>query len=421
MRTAEWMAYAQWTCLVFFSIPLVELMLMVIGYVCMRGGYQYEPGRFKRLVIQITTVGKEPDLVRETVAAIRAYELTMPYEIWVVLEPGHDEFYPLADRVIPVPSWFRCKAVDKARALEFSRLIRARLGWNTAETKILFVDDDTLPTRAYVTKAYGGDYDLCQGVTVVNRHYATRPWTHFLLSHLDNIRARNCTIYCSCTQGITGKPLFVHGEGLCVTGLVEDVITWNHPIIASDDLVFGTNAAHAGFSWGYFHEYIQLVSPWSLMDYWKQRKRWTWGNFTAIRRRDILPLSVAIPKAVKYGMGVLSICASGVGGVLLAMGVTKVPPQAHTVFWTSFTAWFASYGLMGWINSGGEANRQRFSGRGRVMSARARFLAFRLTQTLVAVVLCVPASVMPAVVIVGSALSGKPKRFVTIAKTCPRV
>jgi cellulose synthase/poly-beta-1,6-N-acetylglucosamine synthase-like glycosyltransferase len=405
----QWLTRA---CLPFFLIPLVEAFLMAVGYVYGRRNYRAAPDKFQRLVIQITTVGSEPELVRETISTIRGYDLDVPYEIWVVLEPGHDDRYPLADRVITVPEDFTCKAIDKARALEFARLERVACGLNSYSTKILLLDDDTLPTKSYIVRAYAGDYDLCQGVTVVNREYATGPWRHFLLSHLDNIRTRNCLIYCSCTQGITGKPLFVHGEGLCITGLVEDKITWDHPIVASDDLVFGTNAAYAGFDWGYIHEHIQLVSPWTLKDAWKQRKRWTWGNFTAIRRRDILPLSVALPKAAKYALGVLSVFASGTGAVCLATGVTKVPPQAHAVFWTSLGCWFGSYGLMGWVNSGGEANRRRFG-------RPARHTAFRAAQTVVATLMCVPTAVIPAFVIIGSVLTGKPRRFVTIAKTRP--
>ncbi|MGI5421797.1 glycosyltransferase family 2 protein [Actinomadura luteofluorescens] len=402
----------QWTCLPFFLIPLVELFLMCAGYVYGRRGYRIAPEKFRHLVIQITTVGREPELVRETIATLREYDLPMPHEIWVVLEPGHETSYPLADRVIEVPEGFTCQAVDKARALEFARIERALSGLNSFETKILFVDDDTLPTKAYIQRAFQGDYDLCQGVTVVNREYGTRPWRHFLLGHLDNIRTRNCLIYCSCTQGITGKPLFVHGEGLCVTGLVEDKITWDHPIVASDDLVFGTRASYAGFSWGFFHEHIQLVSPWTFTDAWAQRKRWTWGNFTAIRRRDILPLSVAIPKAAKYALGVVSVTASTIGAICLAAGLTKVPPQAHAVFWTSLATWFASYGLMGWINSGGPSNRRRFR-------HGAGHLAFRVGQTVTATLLCPPTAVLPVFVIIGSVLTGKPRRFVTIAKTRP--
>ncbi|NRQ38196.1 glycosyltransferase [Nonomuraea sp. NN258] len=411
MHAAGWLAYLQWACLPFFLIPLVELALMAAGHAHARWGYAVAPDKFRHLIIQITTVGREPELVRDTIATIRGYALPLSYEIWVVLEPGHDEHYPLADRVITVPADFSSKGIDKARALEYSRLQRSACGLNSYDTKILFVDDDTLPTRAYVMRAYAGDYDLCQGVTVVNRQYATGPWRHFLLCHFDNIRTRNCLIYCSCTQGITGKPLFVHGEGLCVTGLVEDKITWDHPIVASDDLVFGTKAAYAGFSWGYFSEHIQLVSPWTFRDAWRQRKRWTWGNFTAIRRRDILPLSVAVPKGAKYALGVLSVFASGFGAVCLAAGFTKVPPPVHAVFWTSLACWVGSYALMGWINSGGEANADRFA------RSRIRFVLFRVTQVLVAALLCVPTAVMPAFVIIGSAVTGKPRRFVTIAKT----
>lgn len=397
---------------------------MVAGTAYAHTRFRMAPQKFRRAVIQITTVGREAELVRATVNAIRDYGLPFDHEIWVVNEPGHDNRYPMADRVITVPKEFQCRPIDKARALEYTRRIRRNEGLNTADVKIILIDDDTLPTREYFMKAFAGDYDLCQGATVPNREYATGGWRHYLISHFDNIRVRNCLIYCSCTQGITGKPLFVHGEGLTITGLVEDRITWDHPIIASDDLVFGTRAAHAGFTWGYFNAAIQLVSPWSFKDAWHQRKRWTWGNFSAIGSRDILPLSVALPKGLKYLLGCLSIFASTTGAILLWTGVAKVPSGTHTLFVVSLVSWFLSYGLAGWINSGGESNRRRFIPVDRPQERRpdevpgeVKYYAWRALQTVVAMVLCPPTAMLPIVIILGSLVTGKPRRFIVIAKT----
>src|SRR3954469_25513902 len=87
-----------------------------------------DPGRFSRLIVQVTTVGREPDRVREILAQLRGYALTMPHELWVVTEPGPDQDYPGADRVITVPTGFTCRARYKARALEYSRRVRDREG-----------------------------------------------------------------------------------------------------------------------------------------------------------------------------------------------------------------------------------------------------------------------------------------------------
>lgn len=400
----------QWVLLVFFMVPLIEVTLAIFGAAWAQFGYVKSPEKFKQLIIQITTVGKEPELVQSTVNTIRSYGLSMPHQIWVVIEPNHPAAYLNADKVIVVPPSFKCKPVDKARALEYTRVLRSRENLDRDDVKILFVDDDTLPSKRYVQLAFAGDYDLCQGITVPSRWYAVGGMRHIILSHLDNIRTRNCLIYCSCTQGLTQKPLFVHGEGLCITGKTEKIVTWNRPIIASDDLVFGTNAAHLGMSWGYFHAAIQLVSPWTFKENLNQRWRWTWGNFDAIGHREIMPRGAAIFKSAKYALGFMSIFASTTGAVLLLMGIAKVPPQAHTVFWTSLISWFASYGFTGWINSGGEPNRS-------LRTNPLRYWGFRVTQALIATVLTPLTALAPVFIISYSVLRGRPKRFIMIKKT----
>ncbi|MFV0461485.1 MAG: glycosyltransferase family 2 protein [Actinomycetales bacterium] len=407
MPESDTVAILQWVLFAFFLIPTIEVVLMALGAAWAGWGFLSRPDRFSHLVIQITTVGREADLVQRTVNEIRAYDLPMSHELWVVIEPGHFVDYTGVDRVIVVPADFECRPVDKARALEYTRLLRADLGLNRADVKILFVDDDTLPSQTYVTRAFGGDYDLCQGITVPSRWYAVGGWKHFLLSHLDNIRTRNCLTYCSCTQGVLQKPLFVHGEGLCITGQAEEIVTWDRPIVASDDLVFGTNAAHLGLSWGYFHAAIQLVSPWTFKEALNQRWRWTWGNFDAIGNRDIMPLAPAIFKGAKYAIGFFSTIASFVGAVLLLSGIAKVPPQVHVVFWISLVLWFLSYGLCGWINAGGAPNRQLHD---------RRFWGRRIVQTLCATLLTPMTALAPIFIITYSVLRGRPKKFVMIAK-----
>lgn len=421
----------QWSLLVFFLIPSVEAIMMVLGAVWAQIGYREAPEKFTKLIIQVTTVGKEFGLVQRTVNSIRAYDLPMPFEIWVAIEPGHREDYENADRVIVVPENFKCKPIDKARALEYTRLIRRREGLGRADVKILLVDDDTLPSRRYILKGFAGDYDICQGITVANRWFGVNGgWRHLLLSHMDAIRTRNCLVYCSCTQGVSQKPLFVHGEGLTMTGETEQIVTWDRPIVASDDLVFGTNAAHMGLSWGYFQAAIQLVSPWTFKEGDNQRWRWTWGNFDAIGSRDIMPRAAAAFKGVKYALGFVSVLASTTGAVLLFIGVAKVPPQAHVVFWISLACWFGSYMFSTFIATGGEPNRtamvrplrdmlRRDKGERPQLRRRSflRYWGFRIVQTILGGILTPYVALAPIVLIVRSVFRGRPNKFVMIDKT----
>src|SRR5579859_3222845 len=271
-----------WIFLAAFLRPAVEALMVAIGVWHFHTNFQRNGSKFNKLVIQITTIGKEQERVIELIREIRSMSLTMPYQIWVVLEPGFDQNYPGASRVIVVPPTFTALSRCKARALEYSRLLRKQEGLDQKDVKILFLDDDTTPTQKYIETAFEGDYDVCQGVTAPRIQYGSLPLRHFFLSHMDDMRFACCFIYCSFFQGVVKRPLYVHGEGLCATGYAETIVGWGYPIFASEDLVFGQNAADKGLSWGWFHEYIQLTSPWTWMDYLKQRRRWFWGNMHAV-------------------------------------------------------------------------------------------------------------------------------------------
>jgi hypothetical protein len=198
-----------------------------------RARFRRDPARFARLIVQITTVGREQDRVNEIVDEIRAYPMSMPHEIWVVNEPGHGDEYPHADRVVTTPEDFTVRAQYKARALEYSRRVRQSLALDGADTKIVFLDDDTSPTWEYLETAFAADYDVCQGTTAPRILYGSLPIGHFLLSHIDDLRFHNCMTYCSISQGVFNAPLFVHGEGLTVTGRAERITTWDYPVFAS--------------------------------------------------------------------------------------------------------------------------------------------------------------------------------------------
>ncbi|MCW2932306.1 MAG: hypothetical protein JWM19_3268, partial [Actinomycetia bacterium] len=236
--------YAVWL------VPLAELVLLAAGQLNYRLRFRSDPGKFRFLIIQVTTTGREQGRVNEIIAYIHAYGLQMPYQTWVVTEPDQGDTYPQADRVIVVPAGFTARGERKARALEYSRQLRGTDGLDRPDVKILFTDDDVLPTKGYITTAFAADYDVCEGITSPRTEYGTRPFGHAITSHVDDVRVRQCLIYCSVFQGLLGKPLYIHGEGLTVTGECERIVTWDYPVFASEDLTFGQNAAKMGLRWG---------------------------------------------------------------------------------------------------------------------------------------------------------------------------
>jgi hypothetical protein len=252
-RPLRFAVYAVWL------VPLAELTLLLLGQSKYRFGFRSAPGKFRLLILQVTTTGREMARVNEIIGTIRDFELTIPYEVWVVTEPGQDDSYPLADRVITVPASFTARAHKKARALVYSAQLRQSLGLDTADVKILYNDDDVQPTKGYIEKAFAADYDICEGITAPRAFYGGLPLGHFVASHVDDMRTRGCLIYCSVFQGLIGKPLHVHGEGLTVTGECERIVGWDRPVFASEDLTFGQNAAYIGMRWGWFFDYVELT------------------------------------------------------------------------------------------------------------------------------------------------------------------
>ena len=410
------MEVGNWILLPFatFLIPLMEAVFAVAGTLYAQIFFKRAPHKYSLLIIQIATVGREFELVQNTINKIHSYNLKIPYQIWVVLEPTFRTDYQGADEIHVVPVGYECPPVDKARALHYCWQQRKARGLDRHDIKIMYVDDDTLPSKKYIELGFAGNYDIAQGLTIPNRWYGVGTFQHWLMSHMDDPRSRNCMVYCSLTQGILQKPIYVHGEGLTITGWTESFIGWDFHIVGSDDLVFGTNAAHRGLRWGYFNAGIQLVSPWTWKEHLKQRHRWTWGNLDAIRGRDILPLNFAIAVACKYLMGYLATAFSFIGIALLETGTVQVSNEVEAIFYTSLATWVISYMIPAWICCGGEPNRE-------LRPKWWRRTGYRIVQTLWAVVLIPITAFGPMLVITYCLFLGRPDRFTMISKNSAAV
>jgi glycosyl transferase family 2 len=394
----RYVIYAVWL------VPLAELVLLLAGQANFRFRFRRAPGKFRLLIVQVTTTGREQERVREIIALIRGYRLSMPHEIWVVTEPGNGDSYPDADKVLTVPADFTARARNKARALEYSRQVRSALDLDTADVKILFNDDDVLPTRGYLETAFAADYDVCEGITAPRAYYGgLRPLGHFFSCHADDMRTRGCLIYCSVFQGLVGKPLHIHGEGLTVTGRCERIVGWDRPVFASEDLVFGQNAVKAGMRWGWFHEYVELTSPWTVRDFFTQRKRWFWGNVHAVTHRDALPLSRALPIAAKWVFGSATVLLSTAG--LLARLTGHLPPHSpvYNVSKLAILTWLVIFAVCGWIGASSAEHRRNDDS--------------RLLNALGAVIMAPVSSLLTLTVITIALWQGNPRTFQVIRKT----
>jgi hypothetical protein len=346
------------------------------------------------LIIQITTVGNE-ETVNEIIRRIRGYQLAIPFRIWVATEPWAEATYHGADEIIVVPEDFQCEASYKARALEYTRRVRVERGLSEFFVKVLFVDDDGVPTKRYIEKVFRADFDVCEGIPVPRTGYGR------LLSHMDDLRTINCLYMCSVFQGI-GHPIHVHGEGLCVRGSAESLVTWNYQMFASEDLVFGHMAVVNGRTWGFVWDYVEITSPFTWRDFLKQRRRWLWGNIHAIRH--VLPPRSSMLLIGLYVYGLFTFVASTIGIVLAFTGALSLQPSMIRWLFASMVIWFSMFALSGVINSGGGS------------STGIR----RVSAVVVATLLAFVTSAVAIGVQVVALLKGNPHRFEVIQKVDPK-
>ncbi len=329
--------------LAFWLIPLVEASLMIAGWIRVKlTEHKFLDSGATQAVIQITTIGNY-ETVNDIIATIRSYELPFPFEFWVVTEAGIPNHYVGADAVYEVPESFVTKAHYKARAQEYSRHVRKQLGLDRHDVKIIMVDDDSLPTRAYFVKAFNADYDICEGIITPRRGYGR------FMTHLDDVRTQSCLVSCAFWQGV-GHPIWVHGEGLCFRGSAEAAVTWNYPVIASEDMTVGHNAVEAGLTWGFMYEFVQITAPWSFKDFVIQRRRWLWGNIDAVQNGLIPPLGAFLSTGLWFS-GLISFIVVTAGLVLVPLGIWQAPQGFQPFLVASLICWLTTFGIGCWISA----------------------------------------------------------------------
>jgi glycosyl transferase family 2 len=322
----------------FWLIPLALLSSTIFGYIQTNLCFK-STSSTRKMIIQITTK-QNYNLVNKIISTIRSYNLKISYEIWIVAELSSLDKYEGADKAINVPIHFRSVARFKARALDYSSQVRKSQGFTLSDFKILFLDDDTIPSKEYVEKCFVGDYDIMEGIIQPKLNYGNK------YSYVDNIRTLSCVSLCSIFQG-NGHPLWVHGEGICIKASVEQEVGWHFDIIASEDLAFGHMCATKKLRWGFIWESIYITSPWNFKDYFKQRKRWLWGNVDVMSR--LLTWKSIARLLIFYGIGAAAIIISIIGVIMDQAGMLSFNTIDRLVLFVAFAIWLGLYGYIGYV------------------------------------------------------------------------
>jgi cellulose synthase/poly-beta-1,6-N-acetylglucosamine synthase-like glycosyltransferase len=252
------------------------------------------------------------------------------------------------------------------------------------DIKILYLDDDSLPSKEYIEKCFLGDYDIMEGIIQPKRNYGTR------YSYVENSRTLSCMSTCSAFQS-HGHPVWVHGEGICIKASTEQIVKWQFRAIASEDLIFGHQCTTNKLKWGFVWESVYITSPWNLKDYFKQRNRWFWGHVNAIR--NILTWQSCIRILFFRFIGVMALWISTIGIILDLTGALNFSSNERILFMVSLACWLGLYGYIGY-----EVGNKK------------------VKHVVLSMALAWYASFMNVVPIFVSLYLGKPKKFEVITK-----
>ena len=382
--TASWLLVALAIAWLSFA-PQIYLFLRGYPYLRRDPPRLVDPPRL--MLIQVTTAGRAAEVVDGILDTIRGYGLGLPIETWVVTEEGDTHAYR-ADRTIPVPRSYGTPRGTryKARALEYSRELRAAEGLGTADRRVLFLDDDSLPSAAYVRAAYWADVDIAHGSITIRRSREGR----LLPNVADHYRTTDCVGTCPryCAKG---DVRVVHGEGLVCLGSVEQAIGWDWGQgrwgNKAEDLLFGRRACLLGLRYGYIPETLYIASPFTIPELFLQRRRWLWNVLSSWRDLDLLHRWFTL---ARLGSGFIGILAAFLLFYIPLSG-TVLPLWLSVATLSTTVAYFGFFGYGAWRNTG------------------------RRVEILKAVLLAWPASLCEAGILIASVLR-PPTGFAVVRK-----
>ena len=319
------------------------IFIMAAGYIVNVGRRSQSLSKVDLLIIQITTIGNTTTYdIAKRVKEMNS-KMNLPIEIWVVIDEGTDFKGSLyIDRIITVPKSFRSRARYKARALEYARLYRLdliRKGLLSIRYRVLYLDDDSIPTEGFINDCfYRGDFDILETV-IYPRNRGSRLYTF-----LDYMRTSACLTWCSLFQTLS-KPVWIHGEAMCVNAEVDEAISWDFDSKA-EDLVYGQIAVSNGFRMGFSYSGVNITSPLTARDFLRQRRRWTWGIIESLH---ILPHGSRIRTSIATMSGFLIFPSSALFAVLTALNIIYLDPLYYVMGIIAMILWLIHWGVTGYM------------------------------------------------------------------------
>ena len=250
-----------------------------------------DPRREKsKVIFQITTKGTNVDAVRRGVDSVLAWagKHLEDFEVWVVTDEGADLDSLASEkvRVIYTPKDYRTRnrTKYKARALNYACELRKGLGLNRSDVWVYFMDEESvvgedtvLGIKDFIAKKKA---EIGHGLIVYPNFWGK----NLLVSLADSMRPSQDLFY-SALETKLGKVSWLHGSHLLMRADVESKICWDFGVTWGEDSEFGLRASEMGFRIGWLGGVLYEQSPFSITDYYKQRRRWFFHSYNMVFRR----------------------------------------------------------------------------------------------------------------------------------------
>ncbi len=269
-----------------------------------------------KILIQITTRDAPANLINNSVEhilqAIKNVGLQQ-YRIWVVTDtPG---FAHPAVETIFVPKTFTANCKYKARALEYAKRERKRLGLTGKDWWIYYLDEENI-VSAQALEAL---------IKYINVHGEDRPVACGAITY---VRSRSVIAHLCDSIRLLGYVeahfymryfgyFYLQGENTLVRSDIEQAAGWELGDTLTEDLLYGIeirSKTKAKFGW--HGGTIKSLSPETLQDFMKQRRRWYCGGLQGLFRRH-MPFWQRIHLGYRLGIWTLGFFTLGLGLVVI--------------------------------------------------------------------------------------------------------
>lgn len=285
-----------WTCWykVAWTFPTLYTLVSFIGLNIPDPCHETDQPNTVTIQICIVSKGTNLEALERTLAAFSWMHEQGRARLSVVIDDG-PHVHSIQDmlhktrlelQLVIVPKSFVTKhARYKSRALEYFRLHHIR-----NEDWILHMDEESTMDAHTFEKCLefgtANTYDIGQGVILYNYcNYNLGTFTSKLITVADALRVADDLGRFRLQYHLLHRPIFgLHGSFLMIRGAVENKVTWDHEYAGNltEDYAFAMQSLRLTptIKCAPIGGVVREVSPQTLKDFMKQRRRWLMGILT---------------------------------------------------------------------------------------------------------------------------------------------